>query len=420
MTLSEFATSMGLTVPQILARAVEVDPGFLCANPGSQVLSDEAEARLRGLLQDPKDDCTDKPERRVKRRAKKDDDAGARIQRGVNHRGNRTIVAIAAEYGIETEELRQLALSLGYQAAEGSGSLSIAQVSQLLLRLNESTRLSFGDTSSATIAGVINTAEKLRDQPQSRKIRRSPNLRRTRLEVLAKKWDFAVEVLSDICKLVRVEIHDPASPRIENSDILTLHAAMHANAIVADRWGTLADVRLSKIASHCGVSLAWLRELCDGLKIQIQKRERVNLGDAVYLLVEIEAKRPPRSNEAPSDTRVTVKETSKISTPADSSLELSLDGLELADQDFSNASLAGASFRCSDLTRANFTGANLTGADFSEAILRYAVFEQALLGDAVFRNADVRYARFSGVVLSPGQLSGALVDGAEFADEIRP
>jgi hypothetical protein len=209
MTLSEFATSMGLTVPQILARAVEVDPKFLCNNPGSQVLSDEAETRLRNLLQDSTNDRAANPERKVKRPAKRDDEVGLRKKRGLTHKSNRTIAALAHEYGVEIEELRQLALSLGYQATEGDGSLSVSQVSQLLLRLNESAQVSFGDTSSTTIAGVIKNAGKLRDQPQSHKIRQSPNLRRTRLEVLAKKWDSTMEVLSDICSLVRVEIYDP-------------------------------------------------------------------------------------------------------------------------------------------------------------------------------------------------------------------
>jgi hypothetical protein len=127
MTLSEFATSMGLTVPQILARAVEVDPGFLCADRGSQVLSDAAEARLRELLQDSKDDRADKPKRKVKRPTKREE-VGTRKKQGVNHKDNRTIAALADEYGVETEELRQLALSLGYQAAEGDGSLSMSKV----------------------------------------------------------------------------------------------------------------------------------------------------------------------------------------------------------------------------------------------------------------------------------------------------
>lgn len=420
MTLSEFATSMGLTVPQILARAVEVDPKFLCTNPGSQVLSDEAETRLRSLLQDSTDDRAAEPERKVKRHARKDDEVGLRKKRGLTHKGNRTIAALAHEYGVETEELRQLALSLGYQAAEGDGSLSMSQVSQLLLRLNDSAQVSFGDTSSATIAGVIKNAGKLRDQPQSHKIRQSPNLRRTRLEVLAKKWDSTAEVLSNICGLVRVEIFDPATPRIQNDDILTLRAALHANAVVAERWGTLADIRLSKLASHSGVSLARLRELCEGLGIGLQKRERVNPGDAVYLLVEIDATRTPRSNEAVSDVPGTETVTLNHDAPASSSLELRLDGLELIDQDFSNAALAGASFCGSDLTRANFTEANLTGADFTGAILRYAVFTRAALDKAVFTNADVRFAKFVGVTVSEEQLTGALTDGAEFEGRQRP
>jgi uncharacterized protein YjbI with pentapeptide repeats len=229
-----------------------------------------------------------------------------------------------------------------------------------------------------------------------------------------------MEVLSDICSLVRVEVYDPATPRIENDDILTLRAALHANAVVAKRWGTLADIRLSKLASHSGVSLARLRELCEGLGIGLQKRERVNSGDAVYLLVKIDATRTPRSNEAVSDVPDTETVTPNHDAPAGSSLELRLDGLELIDQDFSNAALAGASFCGSDLTRANFTGANLTCADFTGAILRYAVFTRAAVDKAIFTNADVRFAKFVGTTVSAGQLTGALTDGAEFESCERP
>jgi len=229
MTLSELATSMGLTVPQILARAVEVDATFLCANPGSQVLSDEAETRLGKLLAESQRPNAMKPEHDVKRHAQRGAN-GARKKKGINHRINRTVAALAEEYGVDTEKLRQLALSLGYQAAEGAGSLSMAQVSQLLLRLNESAQLSFGDTSSTTIEGALKNAGRLRDQPQSRKTRQFPNLRRTRLKVLAEQWGSTVVALTDMCGLVRITIHDPASPRIANDNILRFRAAMSSHA----------------------------------------------------------------------------------------------------------------------------------------------------------------------------------------------
>jgi len=150
------------------------------------------------------------------------------------------------------------------------------------------------------------------------------------------------------------------------------------------------------------------------------KRERIYRDDTVYLLVEIESTRLQRSDVDPSEVPETVAVPSDHNSRTGSRLELRLDGLELTDQVFSFESLVGASFRRCELTRANFTGANLTGADFSGAILRYAVFEQALLDEAIFDKADVRFANFAGAVLSKGQLTSALIDGANFGGDVRP
>lgn len=419
MTLSEFASSMGLTVPQILARAVEVDAAFLCDNPGPQVLSDEAERRLRALLGDSEQLESKKPEhdrRQISRRG----GGEARRKRGINHAINRTVEALADEYGVDTEELRQLALSLGYQVAESTGSLSVAQVGQLLLRLNESKQLSFGDTTSATVAGVLKNAGKLRDQPQSRKTRQSPNLRRTRLAILAQQWDSTVAFLTEVCGHVRITIHDATSPRISNDDILMLRSALQASVFVADRWGMQTDVRLSKIASHCGVSLAAVRQLCEELDVTMLKRERVCRNDAVYLLVAIETTSARSPGESASEASETGAEPSDYDSRSGAQLDLRLDGLVLTGQNFSFCVLKGASFRECELTRANFTGANLAGADFSGAILRYSVFENALLDRAIFVNADVRFANFGAAALSAGQLDSALTDGAKFDDQGRP
>jgi len=419
MTLSEFAASMGLTVPQILARAVEVDAKFLCANPGSQVLSDEAEARLRKLLGESQQSNAKKPEHDVRRRTQRGA-SGARKKDGIKHKGNRTVAALAEEYGVDTEELRQLALSLGYQVAEGAGSLSMAQVSQLLLRLNESAQLSFGDKSSTTIEGALKNAGRLRDQPQSRKTRQSPNLRRTRLEVLATQWDSSVAILSELCSILRITIHDPESPRISNDDLLKLRAALQATTAVAERWGEQADVRLSKIATYCHVSLQELRKRCETLEVRILKRERISRDDAVYLLVELGQAHHTRPDAHSADVPENAAGSVHDDSPSAEKVDLRLDGLELTDQDFSFEVLVGASFRGCELTRANFTGANLTGADFSGAILRYAVFEQALLDEALFDKADVRFANFGGAALAAGQFNGALTDGTNFDGDVRP
>jgi len=419
MTLSELATSMGLTVPQILARAVEVDAKFLCANPGSQDLSDEAEAHLRTLLAETPQPNAKKPEHDVRRRTQRGV-SGARKKDGINHKGNRTVAALAEEYGVDTEELRQLALSLGYQVAEGAGSLSMAQVSQLLLRLNESAQISFGDTGSTTIEAALKNAGRLRDQPQSRKIRQSPNLRRTRLGVLTTQWDSSVAILGELCSVMRITIHDPESPRISNDDLLKLRAALQATTTVAERWGEQADVRLSKIATYCHVSLQELRKRCETLDVNILKRERVSRDDAVYLLVELGQVHHTRPDALSADVPENATGSVHDDSPSAKKVDLRLDGLELTDQDFSFEVLVGASFRGCELTRANFTGANLTGADFSGAILRYAVFEQALLDEALFDKADVRFANFAGVVLSEAQLASALVEGASFGGDARP
>lgn len=410
---------MGLTVPQILARAVEVDAAFLCDNPGPQLLSDEAERRLRALLGGSEQIDAKKPERDGRRNSKRGG-GEARKKKGINHEINRTVEALAVEYGVGTEELRQLALSLGYQVAEGAGSFSVAQVGQLLLRLNDLEQLSFGDTTAATVASVLQNAGKLRDQPQSRKTRQSPNLRRTRLAILAQQWDSTVAFLTEVCGHVRITIHDAVSPRISNDDILMLRGALQASVFVADRWGMQSDVRLSKIASHCGVSLVAVRQLCEELTIEVLRRERVCLNDAVYLLVAIEATSARRSAESASGASETGAEPADQDSRGGAQLDLRLDGLVLTDQDFSFSVLKGASFRECELTRANFTGANLCGADFSGAIMRYAVFENALLDQAIFDNADARFANFGAVVLSAGQLDSALTDGAKFDDQDRP
>lgn len=419
MTLSELATSLGLTVPQILARAVEVDAKFLCTNPGSQDVSEEAEIRLRKLMGKAHDPNANEPGHDVRRRPRRGA-SGARKNDGINHKASRTVAALAGEYGVDTEELRQLALSLGYQIADGSGSLSMAQVSQLLLRLNESTQLSFGDSSPTTIEGALKNAGRLRDQPQSRKVRQSPNLRRTRLQVLATQWGTSVATLCELSSIIRITIHDPESPRVSNDDLLKLRAALQVITSITERWGDQADVRLSKIATYYHVSLRELRERCETLDVRVLKRERISRDDAAYLLVEL----GHTHHKHPKDSAVKIPEHTTASAHDDDSfnqkVDLRLDGLELTEQDFSFAELAGASFRGSELTRANFTGANLAGADFSGAVLRYAVFESAILDRAMFDKADARFANFGAVALSAGQLDGALTDGAAFGDQGRP
>lgn len=419
MKLSELASSMGLTVPQILARAVEIDAKFLCANPGSQDLSVVAEARLRKLLRETQQSNTKKPEHGVRRRTQRGA-YGARRKDGINHKVNYTVAALAEEYGVDTEELRQLALSLGYQVSEGAGSLSMAQVSQLLLRLNGSAQLSFGDTGSTTIETALKNAGRLRDQPQSRKIRQSPNLRRTRLEILATQWATSVAILIELSSIIRITLHDPESPRISNDDLLKLREALQATTAVAERWGEKADVRLSKIATYCHVSLHELRKRCENLDVKVLKRERVSRDDAVYLLVELGQAHHPRPDALSTGLPENATGSVHDDSPSPKRIDLRLDGLELTDQDFSFEVLVGASFCGCELTRANFTGANLTGADFSGAILRYAIFEQALLDKAVFDKADARFANFGGVVLSEAQLSSALIEGASFGGGIRP
>ncbi|MFM7082257.1 MAG: pentapeptide repeat-containing protein, partial [Actinomycetota bacterium] len=279
---------------------------------------------------------------------------------------------------------------------------------------------SYGDTRSATIAIALENAGKLRDQPQSRKIRQSPNLRRTRLEVLATQWGTSVAILIELGGIIRITIHDPESPRISNDDLLKLRAALQAATTVTERWGEQADVRLSKVATYCHVSLQELRKRCETLDVHILKRERISRDDAVYLLVELgqvhHARPDAHSTDVPENAAGSVHDDS----PSAKEVDLRLDGLELTDQDFSFEVLVGASFRGCELTRANFTGANLTGADFSGAILRYAVFEQALLDDALFDKADVRFANFAGVVLSEAQLTSALFEGASFGGDTRP
>jgi len=415
MTLSELAASLGLTVPQILARAVQVDPRLLSADPGSQVLSQDTEMKLRTLLEESlKDDVTTsqpKGSRSSQRRSDR-----SRTNAGVKDKHNRSIAALADEYGFDHDELIGLALSLGYQAAARGGKLSIAQVNQLLLHLNKSAELSFGEANSTTIAGAIKNAGKLREKPQSRKLRNSPNLRRTRLEVLALQWNTSVSTLSELCGVVRIAIHDPESPRIANDDLLKLRTALHVSLLVAERWEAQPDVRLSKIAGHCKTSLLDLRNLCETLGITMLKRERIHRDDVVYLLVEIERSQSQRTRQSPAATSGITHGLTLDSAPTDPKIELRLDGLSLTEQDFSFATLTGASFRGCELTRANFTGADLIGADFSGAILRYAVFERAVLRDAVFERADVRFAKFGGAVINVDQLVSALVEGAEIAD----
>lgn len=413
MTLAEFALSLGLTVPQILARAVQVDPSFVCADPGSQLLNSGSEAKLRELLSDASEPVEAKPDTKLSRKAQRTKKQ-ADSQFGISRQSNRSISALAAEYGIDPIELKKVAISLGYSFPRNSEKLSIAQVNRLLLHLNESTERSYGDANSNTIAGALKNAGKLRDQPQSLKIRPSPNLRRTRLEVLTAQWGPSVVVLSDMCRLVRIMIHDPETPRIANDDLLKLRAALQASVFATERWGAQSDVRLSKITSHCRVSLADLRKQCVSLGIEILKRDRICRDDAVYLLVEIESLRQQRSEVVSVEVLKTEANPTASAAATDSRLELRLDDLVLTDQDFSFAVLSDASFRGCELTRANFTGANLTGADFSGAILRYAVFEHTILENAVFDKADVRFAKFGGAVIAAGQLMSAISNGAEF------
>jgi hypothetical protein len=411
MTLSELAESMGLTVPQIVARAVKVDPVFLCADPGAVELSDDAESRLRKLLaKSPRRD-TGKSGLDQQHHTRKGA-PHARKKAGINHKSNRSFAAVAERYGIDEGELRQLALSLGYQAARTGGVLSIAQINQLLRHLNESSPRSFGETGPSTISSALQDAGKLREQQRTRKTRPSPNLRRTRLELLGLQWGLSVATLIDLCNLVRIAIYDPTSPRIDNGDRSKLHAAIEAKAFVIDQWGEQADVRLSKIASKCQVSLAALRETCKRLGIAELKRERICRDDAAYLILEIRMMDPQPPDVGSSEIPESPAGTADDGSRSDSGAELRLDGLELSDQDFSYGDFAGASFRGCDLTRANFTGAILTGVDFSGAILRYAVFEDAVLDEARFDAADVRYARFGEANLSAEQLTSALSDGA--------
>jgi len=109
MTLSKLAASLGLTVPQILARAVQVDPSLLSADPGSQVLSQDTEMKLRtSLMEALKDDATTsqpKGSRSSQRRSDR-----SRMNAGVKYKNNRSIAALADEYGFDHDELIGLAL----------------------------------------------------------------------------------------------------------------------------------------------------------------------------------------------------------------------------------------------------------------------------------------------------------------------
>jgi Pentapeptide repeats (8 copies) len=92
--------------------------------------------------------------------------------------------------------------------------------------------------------------------------------------------------------------------------------------------------------------------------------------------------------------------------------DLSGEGVEFNESDFTGANLTRANLTGATLTGVTFTDANFSGANLSEAELSYADFSGANLTRAMFNEANLTGADLTGADLTGADLTGADLTGA--------
>ena len=145
----------------------------------------------------------------------------------------------------------------------------------------------------------------------------------------------------------------------------------------------------------------------DGRAGTIRGLAGVSAGSTVAVGLLILAGSLPDTPQPGADLRG--KEFSSVTAEDLRGAELSgarLEGLELAERDFSGVIAQGTSFRDSKLSKAVFRGADLRGADFTGACLRGADFSGADLQGITLTGADVEGAVFSAEARLPQAPSG--------------
>ena len=95
-----------------------------------------------------------------------------------------------------------------------------------------------------------------------------------------------------------------------------------------------------------------------------------------------------------------------------------LQGLSLAQVNFSGANLISANLRSADLSHADLSFATLHGANFRQAHLFGTSFDHADLLDADFRQADLSYSYFNGTALLYTDFAQAILLETIFADTV--
>ena len=103
-----------------------------------------------------------------------------------------------------------------------------------------------------------------------------------------------------------------------------------------------------------------------------------------------------------------------------------LRGLDLANEIFNDANLAGANLagvnlagakmKNGDFEDANFAGANLSGADMRFSDWDYADFSGANLSDADLREADAEYVVFTDTTLHRVRLDDTGIGGSDLTN----
>lgn len=412
MKLSDLASELGVSVPAILPRIVPLDSELFCANPRAVELSPTLEAKIRAELSNVDEPATKKERAdRSKRRSGKANQRKPVI--------GTTIRKLAAEYGLSPDELLKKAHSMGFGDLRVDSTVSDVQLGHLYKALNPEISTTFGDSSEPTLTAVLQNAAPLRDSGTSTKRRASLNSGRIRVALLAKNWNCSEETVIEACRCSRVEIFGEDTPRLAISDVERVKAIMVASGDVRKKWGDRDEIRLGKVAAYLGLSLSTLRGLCVLEKITVGRRDQITANDVSCILVAHSrgatsldgdvGRRPdaPKQHLATETQGVSVVRT------------MILNGMNLAEQDFSNEDLQGVSFVACNLIRAKFVNADLRGVDFSDANLLYANFDSAVIEGACFTRADLRWANFQGTAPNVGQFAEAIIEGAVVPSEER-
>mgnify|MGYP003337698265 CR=1 FL=1 len=405
MKLIDLAVELGFSVPTILPRIVSLSDEFFCANPGAVELSQDLERKVRAQLSGAEVAKSSprlrpsRPKRQASKQARKVATARA------------TVTSLATEYRLRPEQLLETAHSMGFRDLGPKSVLSIAQLEQLHKALNPDVTTRFGDSSSATLETALQKASPLRVSGPSTKRRVGHNSGRIRIEILARNWNCPLETIAEACRCARVEIFGEDTPRVAIANVGVVEAGVSAIREVREKWGDRDAIRLTKIALYLERDLATIRQVCAEESIIVDRRDHVAALDAARVILLFRLVDTSQADDSTTDKDPSSQLSSDAARTVVTHPAMSLNGMTLEDQDFSNEDLSGVSFVGCSLVRAKFVNTDLRGADFTGAILRYACFDGALIDGACFTRADLRWAILRDTTYDKSQFAESLLDG---------